>query len=810
MCKMLDVIGAFSRRFAVESAKQISMKTIDVVNRFVCTRGYTSCLEITLSSPKVGKVLCGKRVCVSPEGGSDTIHKSSDEFFKSNGDKFDVVIIDGIHSCSQVLRDVDNALKALNDGGMVLVRNCLPTSEHMASVGSHGGAWCGDVYRAAVWHFSTSPFLCYTVDTDYGCGIIDTACKADGRSRLEYGSPEDLTYAKFDESREFLLRVIPTSDLPSFITKSLVRPDYGNTRPLYVITPTGDRPECFAYCVDYMNRQTKKPDMWLIVDDGRSDAVDSQLNRIEVPYNVIKLPPEDWNTLLRNMGAALEVVPDSACVCIMEDDDWYPADYLRTLYNLLLDNDFVSPAETRYFHVKTRQYRVLHGPSNHGIGLSGPAIHAFKTWISSNGGKYIGGFDGHFGSSWCGTHSIHNLTPGHIVGFGSGRAGITNSHRIHKGNPKWHADDGCRQLALWIGDDAVRYIGEDEALKKVYIISNVVYPYDRRMNVNPGDLLVFLNKASSIDYYSDHENKVVYHRSPNESYGPERLCVKNRYVFGAGELGIPDGFIEELKKTYDWDYPIENGKTKCMTTGYMVAKYMAHKYPIREIVLVNFGYAVAKSTYRCPWHNWAFEARELAKFRHVFTADVRSDSDLIVQYETNRLTPDERRVEEAFTSVGSDRMTTHAYSSVFTPQIIRLEGRESRIAEVGGWRGSGVRAFMKLLPKASVYAVGVKKPFVVDGSKYVFGDGYDSKTWDRLPTDFDLIVDDGTHKLADMKKGIPTFLEHLKSGGVLMIEDVRSEGDVSELLKALPGAVCHRTAKISPHDDDRVLVYVNP
>ena len=628
---MMDVRGAFSRRFAVESAKQISMTTIDVVNRFVCTRGYSSCLEITLRRPKVGGVRCYKRVCVSPKGGSDTINKSSDEFFKSNVDKFDVVIIDGIHSCSQVLRDIDNAMKALNDGGIVLVRNCLPTSEYVASVDPHGGAWCGDVYRAAAWHFSTSPFMCYTVDTDYGCGIIDTACKADGTSMIEYGSPEDLTYAKFEESREFLLHVVPTSDLPSFITRSLVRPDYGNTRPLYVITPTGDRPECFAYCVDYMNRQTKKPDMWIIVDDGSSDAVDAQIDRIEVPYKVIKLPPEDWNTLMRNMIAALEEVPDSACVCIMEDDDWYPADYLMTLYGLLLDYDFVLPTETRYYHVKTRQYRVLHLTPNHGIGLSGPAIHAFKTWIGSNGGKYVNMFDTRFSSNWCGTRSFHNATPGHIVGFGSGRAGATNSHRITRGKAGWRADDGGRQLALWIGDDAVRYLGEGEALKKVYIISNVVYPSDRRINVNPGDLLVFLNKASSIDYYSDHENKVVYHRSPNESYGPERLCVKNRYVFGAGELGIPDGFIKELKKTYDWDYPIENGKTRCMTTGYMVAKYMAHKYPIREIVLVNFGYAVANSTYRCPYHNWAFEAKDLAGFRHVFTADVRDGASGVVQ-----------------------------------------------------------------------------------------------------------------------------------------------------------------------------------
>ena len=166
----------------------------------------------------------------------------------------------------------------------------------------------------------------------------------------------------------------------------------------------------------------------------------------------------------------------------------------------------------------------------------------------------------------------------------------------------------------------------DAIRKKVYVISNVAYPISNRLSVDKDDLLVFLNKASSLDYYDDHENRVVYHRSPLESYGAERLCVKNRYVFGADKLGIPNDFIKKLKASYDWNYPIDEGCVKSATTGYMVAKYMEQLYPDREIVLVNFGYSVAKSTYRCPWHNWVFEAKDLARFRHVFTAEVRNDA----------------------------------------------------------------------------------------------------------------------------------------------------------------------------------------
>ena len=784
------------------------MTTGDIVNKFICTRAYSSCLEISARGSHLGGVHCARRLCVYPLGAGDAdVSMSSYDFFASSAARFDVIIIDGVHSCGHVLRDIDNALEALNPGGIVVVRNCLPTDEGMASPKPRSGAWCGDVYRAAAWHFARSPHLCYTVDADYGCGIVDTACAADSLfAAPAYGSPEALTYADFDANRAALLHVVGEQDVPAMVMRGVKRHQYVGDRPMYVITPTGDRPDGFAMCVDYVNRQTKKPDMWLIVDDGRTDAVASQLSRIEVPHKVIRLPPIDGeNTLLRNLGAALAEVPDSACVCVVEDDDWYPANYLATVYPLLQENDFVSIRECHYYHVPTRQYRLMHGTPTNGDGWSGPAIPAIRAWVSSGLSSL---FDNKFGRCWCGTMARHDAIPGHIVGFGTGRAGVTSSHRINAGENGWDHDPAGDKLREWVGDDVVRYIGERG---KVYVISNVDYPREARLAVDEDDILVFLNTARSIDYYDDHENKVIYHRTPGSTYGEERLCVKNRYVFDAGDLGIPSSFIRSLKAGYDWDYPIEKDKVKSATTGYMVAKYMEHIHPDREIVLVNFGYTVAKSTYRCPWHNWVFEAHELAKFRHIFTATVHDEAEEnIVPYTPRNRSPDERRVAYAFTLAGSDRMTSHDYAAVFTEQVMRLTGRKSRIAEVGGLAGSGVRGFMKLLPEASVYAVGLRDDAVVAGSESIFGDGYAAGTWNGVPEDFDLIVDDGSHRIKDMLRGIQVFLAHLKAGGVLMFEDVSSEEDVAELLRRLPGAVCHRTAKISPHDDDRIVVYTKP
>ena len=133
-------------------------------------------------------------------------------------------------------------------------------------------------------------------------------------------------------------------------------------------------------------------------------------------------------------------------------------------------------------------------------------------------------------------------------------------------------------------------------MQKVYIFSNVAYEKEKRLCVDRDDLLVFLNKAASISYYEGHPNRAVYHRFPEESYGTFRADVPNFYVWGNhGRNQIDPAFIRDLRSKYDWNYPIEAGKRKDPTTGYIVTKYMEKLHPDKEIVLVNFGYSITST-----------------------------------------------------------------------------------------------------------------------------------------------------------------------------------------------------------------------
>ena len=47
--------------------------------------------------------------------------QTSDKFFKKNNSKFDLIYIDGNHLKSYVIRDINNSIKFLNEGGLIIL-----------------------------------------------------------------------------------------------------------------------------------------------------------------------------------------------------------------------------------------------------------------------------------------------------------------------------------------------------------------------------------------------------------------------------------------------------------------------------------------------------------------------------------------------------------------------------------------------------------------------------------------------------------------------------------------------------------------
>jgi hypothetical protein len=163
------------------------MDKSQVMMKFVNERKYSSYLEIGIFHGRNFSMMnapFSMKIGVDPNQSSPaTFHMTSDEFFEKFGSsmKFDLVFIDGMHLSEYVHRDIQNSLKALNPGGMIVCHDMLPPTKERQTrdMGWYergmGFDWNGDCWKAFAYTIPRCQFYCYTLDTDEGLGIIDTS-----------------------------------------------------------------------------------------------------------------------------------------------------------------------------------------------------------------------------------------------------------------------------------------------------------------------------------------------------------------------------------------------------------------------------------------------------------------------------------------------------------------------------------------------------------------------------------------------------------------------------------------------------------
>ena len=173
----------------------------DIINTFIAERNYSSFLEIGTGTGESLKLVRTQTfVSVDPDPHTPaTDHVTSDAFFDACSDSFDIILIDGLHEHNQVYRDIKNSLEHLNPGGVIILHDCLPTTEYMQRTlyeSQYGYAWTGDVWKAFTKARAELPYLMYTIDTDFGCGIIDTRFPLEPQELPEL--PTDMEAMNYD------------------------------------------------------------------------------------------------------------------------------------------------------------------------------------------------------------------------------------------------------------------------------------------------------------------------------------------------------------------------------------------------------------------------------------------------------------------------------------------------------------------------------------------------------------------------------------------------------------------------------------
>jgi predicted O-methyltransferase YrrM len=150
-------------------------------------------------------------------------------------------------------------------------------------------------------------------------------------------------------------------------------------------------------------------------------------------------------------------------------------------------------------------------------------------------------------------------------------------------------------------------------------------------------------------------------------------------------------------------------------------------------------------------------------------------------------------LENLFIRYGSDKASTwnnkknlgHGYTKYYLKVLEKLKKKNLNILEIGSYSGASAAAFSKFFPKSKIYCLDIN----ISNFKYssrkinVFGmDASDEKSYKNFLNKigisnndkfFDIIIDDGSHKLDDILKVLKIYFKHLKSKGFYIIEDYR-------------------------------------
>ncbi len=238
------------------------MRRLDIIQGIINQKKNVTYLEIGVFRGQVFlKVKAKRKIAIDPQFkirktkrlryyfrnpsnlNSKYFEMPSDDFFQNHAEEvkngIDVAFVDGLHTYEQALTDVENCLKYLNPGGVIIMHDCSPPSAAAAQYAfspteaaslNHpewNDEWTGDVFKALLHLRAAHNDLdIFVVDCDYGVGVVRCG-EPEAPSTLSVDDVKKMTYEEFAPQREKLLNLkspeyfndwVKTFDKPGVVT----------------------------------------------------------------------------------------------------------------------------------------------------------------------------------------------------------------------------------------------------------------------------------------------------------------------------------------------------------------------------------------------------------------------------------------------------------------------------------------------------------------------------------------------------------------------------------------------------------------
>ena len=131
---------------------------------------------------------------------------------------------------------------------------------------------------------------------------------------------------------------------------------------------------------------------------------------------------------------------------------------------------------------------------------------------------------------------------------------------------------------------------------------------------------------------------------------------------------------------------------------------------------------------------------------------------------------------------------SHHYGDLYELLFRGWRNKSLSILEIGVLDGGSIRTWRRYFPYARITAIDVSDKVTFDDPniRFIHGDAYSDEVISNLLRSFDLMIDDGDHRVENQTIFLQRYSPLLKPGGILIIEDVITRDGAKILKSNLP------------------------
>lgn len=160
-----------------------------------------------------------------------------------------------------------------------------------------------------------------------------------------------------------------------------------------------------------------------------------------------------------------------------------------------------------------------------------------------------------------------------------------------------------------------------------------------------------------------------------------------------------------------------------------------------------------------------------------------------------------------------DKGTAHTYIDEYQ-RLLEPYRKNSTVLEIGLFMGESLRMWEEYFVDSEIWGMDINAEHLIEMIKenrhnIILGDATKPEILDTIHDKmFDVVIDDGSHRLSDQIKTFNLFKKKMKPNGIFIIEDVFDIDDVKDVFSSLHDNVeIIDNRHIKGRNDDVLIVY---